>query len=135
MIFAKICCNYLAFSAFLHKNAENDYFDQRLECAAPKRWSKYTTIALQNLWMAPKGTMEVDILKYFLRGASFATILTLLSFLYFSWWPTCLCCNAKPITKKQGLNFAQNSCHCSGNLATCGCSHCFHCPGFVMKIF
>ena len=26
------------------KNAENDYFDWRLECAAPKRWSKYTTI-------------------------------------------------------------------------------------------
>ena len=25
------------------KNAENDYFDQCLECAAPKRWSKYTT--------------------------------------------------------------------------------------------
>ena len=26
------------------KNAENDYFDWRLECAAPKRWSKYTTV-------------------------------------------------------------------------------------------
>ena len=25
------------------KSAENDYFDQRLGCAAPKRWSKYTT--------------------------------------------------------------------------------------------
>ena len=25
------------------KNAENDNFDQRLECAATKRWSKYTT--------------------------------------------------------------------------------------------
>ena len=24
-------------------NTENDYFNQRLECAAPKRWSKYTT--------------------------------------------------------------------------------------------
>ena len=24
-------------------NAENDYFDQRLACAAPKCWSKYTT--------------------------------------------------------------------------------------------
>ena len=31
------------FLAFCRKNAENDYFDQRLECAAPKRWSKYTT--------------------------------------------------------------------------------------------
>ena len=25
------------------KNAENDYFNQRLGCAAPKRWLKYTT--------------------------------------------------------------------------------------------
>ena len=25
------------------KNAENDYFDQLLECAAPKRWLNYTT--------------------------------------------------------------------------------------------
>ena len=25
------------------KNTKNDYFDQRLGCAAPKRWSKYTT--------------------------------------------------------------------------------------------
>ena len=34
----------LLFLAFLQKkNAENDYFDQRLECAAPKRWWKYTT--------------------------------------------------------------------------------------------
>ena len=35
----KISCS----SSFLQKTAENDYFDQRLECAAPKRWSKYTT--------------------------------------------------------------------------------------------
>ena len=31
---------------FLQKFAENDYFDQRLEWAAPKRWSKYTTSML-----------------------------------------------------------------------------------------
>ena len=31
------------FLLFCRKNAENDYFDQRLECAAPKRWSIYTT--------------------------------------------------------------------------------------------
>ena len=31
---------------FMCKNAENDYFDQLLECAAPKRRSKYTTIML-----------------------------------------------------------------------------------------
>ena len=34
-------------STFFHRNttnnAENNYFDQRLECAAPKRWSKCTT--------------------------------------------------------------------------------------------
>ena len=24
-------------------NAENEYFDQGLECTAPKRWSKYIT--------------------------------------------------------------------------------------------
>ena len=46
MFSAKICCKFLAFFSFLQKNAENDYFDQRLECAAPKRWSKYTTLSL-----------------------------------------------------------------------------------------
>ena len=39
--------NFLPFFSFLElfnlKNAENDYFNQHLECAAPKRWSKYTT--------------------------------------------------------------------------------------------
>ena len=32
--FAEFCCKFLAF--FTMKNAENDYFDLRLECAAPK---------------------------------------------------------------------------------------------------
>ena len=32
---------YLAF--LQKKHAENGYFNQWLECAAPKRWSKYTT--------------------------------------------------------------------------------------------
>ena len=27
-------------------STKNDYFDQRLECAAPKRWSKYTTLKI-----------------------------------------------------------------------------------------
>ena len=31
------------FSFFAQKKAENDYFDQRLGCAAPKRWLKYST--------------------------------------------------------------------------------------------
>ena len=30
-------------TVFLYKKAGNDFFNQRLECAAPKRWSKYTT--------------------------------------------------------------------------------------------
>ena len=33
----------ILYLAFLQKNTENDYFNQCLECAAPKRWSKYTT--------------------------------------------------------------------------------------------
>ena len=49
------CKNLLQISCFFWlftvKNAENDYFDQPLECAAPKRWSKYTTptVSLINL--------------------------------------------------------------------------------------
>ena len=44
VFFARICCKFLAFlELFCRKNSENDYFDQHLECAAPKRWSKYTT--------------------------------------------------------------------------------------------
>ena len=40
-VFAK---NLLQISSFFEKkNAENDYIDQRLGCAAPKHWSKYTT--------------------------------------------------------------------------------------------
>ena len=31
------------FCVFYFFIAENDYFDQGLECAVPKRWSKYTT--------------------------------------------------------------------------------------------
>ena len=34
----------LAFLFLLAKNAENDYFDQRLGCATPKRWSKYSRL-------------------------------------------------------------------------------------------
>ena len=30
-------------------NTENDYFNQRLECAAPKRWSKFTTLLTPGL--------------------------------------------------------------------------------------
>ena len=34
---------FFCFLLFAVKNTENDYFDQRLECEVPKRWSKYTT--------------------------------------------------------------------------------------------
>ena len=42
-VLLKFAAKLLLFKVFCSKNAENDYFDQRLECAAPKRWSKYTT--------------------------------------------------------------------------------------------
>ena len=35
---------FLSFSAFKHKKHWNEDFNQPLECAAPKCWSKYTTI-------------------------------------------------------------------------------------------
>ena len=47
--FARFCCKFvtfLRFFSFFAKNAENYYFDQRLGCAAPKCWSKYTTAIL-----------------------------------------------------------------------------------------
>ena len=37
--FAANFCKFLAFLVFCSENAENDYFDQRLACTAPKRWS------------------------------------------------------------------------------------------------
>ena len=43
---SQFCIQFLAdfsFSAFLYKNIEKAYFNQRLECAEPKHWSKYTT--------------------------------------------------------------------------------------------
>ena len=46
-VFCKLLLQISCFlKLFCSKNAENDYFDQRLECAAPKRWSKYTTNSL-----------------------------------------------------------------------------------------
>ena len=45
--FAKLCVNFVSFSSFFwlsdRRNVEKAYFDQHLECAAPKCWSKYTT--------------------------------------------------------------------------------------------
>ena len=36
--------SFCVFQLLSTKNAENDYFDQRLGCTAPKRWLKYTTV-------------------------------------------------------------------------------------------
>ena len=38
-----VVTRHLVFTAFLHKNTEIAYIDQRLKCTAPKRWSIYTT--------------------------------------------------------------------------------------------
>ena len=43
--------NLLLFSAFLNKKHGNDYFQQRLGCAAPNRWWKYTTVIFVSLNM------------------------------------------------------------------------------------
>ena len=39
----KFAANFYFFKVFCRKNSENYYFNQLLKCAAPKRWSKYTT--------------------------------------------------------------------------------------------
>ena len=40
----KFAANFFVFfQEKTSKNNENGHFDQRLECAAPKRWWKYTT--------------------------------------------------------------------------------------------
>ena len=51
------------FQLFCTKNAEKTYLDQRLECAAPKQWSKYTipvytTYQLLGLYQQDKLTPE-----------------------------------------------------------------------------
>ena len=49
-ILKQISYLFFPFSAFCTKNAEKAYFDQRLESAAPQRWSKYTTNTSQTKW-------------------------------------------------------------------------------------
>ena len=68
-VFAEFCFSFLAFSCFFFlflpfssffflfqhfcvKNVEKVYFDQRLECEAPKHWSKYATGILLFYYMA-----------------------------------------------------------------------------------
>ena len=43
LLFVPFCSFLFLCNMFLAKNVKNAYFNQRLECAAPKQWSKYTT--------------------------------------------------------------------------------------------
>ena len=40
------------------KNIKNTYFDHRLECAAPKCWSKYTTL---NIFSCMLHTLTITV--------------------------------------------------------------------------
>ena len=45
MFLQNFAANFLLFfQLFAIKNVKIAYFNQRLDCAAPKRWSKYTAI-------------------------------------------------------------------------------------------
>ena len=48
--FASFCLNLFPFVPFLHYSQiiEKPYFDQGLECTAPKRWLKYTSSEVEN---------------------------------------------------------------------------------------
>ena len=51
-IFAKFCIKLVTFSSFIQlfcsKCTEKAYFNQHLDCAAPKHWLKYTTLLFWN---------------------------------------------------------------------------------------
>ena len=61
---------FVFFQLYSTKNAENDYFNQHFECAAPKHWLKYTTIQSESihfilaLWVSTKDSSYI-----FLFGA------------------------------------------------------------------
>ena len=44
LILLQFSCFFFLFSAFICEKHLEAYFDQCLECAEPKRWSKYTTV-------------------------------------------------------------------------------------------
>ena len=58
---------HVVFSSFCRKNAENDYFDQLLGSAAPKRWSKYSTYTIQR---PTNLTNDLPILKLLIINRS-----------------------------------------------------------------
>ena len=71
---------------FSKNNAENDCFDQRLECAAPKRWSKNTTNKT-----GPKTLETVSFLwaSQHVKNLGQMTLMSsflMVSFLYLSIW-------------------------------------------------
>ena len=43
----QFCCFFFLLKLFGTNNDEKGYFNQRLECWAPKKWSKYTAIMCQ----------------------------------------------------------------------------------------
>ena len=55
--------NFFLFSAFCMKNVKQVYFDQCLECAAPKCWSKYTTFAF--IYLSSSITLPFPSLPFF----------------------------------------------------------------------
>ena len=66
MFLAKFCCKFLAFFQLLNtKNVENNYIDKRLECAAHKRWSKYTTYVQMSIYHWCDGWSYPNIRKKF----------------------------------------------------------------------
>ena len=52
------------------KNVKNAYFNQRLVCAAPKRWSKYTTFLLFVLSEMPLLSMHKNDTNYYVFSFS-----------------------------------------------------------------
>ena len=80
VFFATFCCKFLAFlKLFSTKNAENDYFNQRSECAVPKRWSKYTTVVFVKLLLIIKLVFFLNLIitnlnPHFIVGKTFCLI-------------------------------------------------------------
>ena len=85
--FASIFLLFLPFSAFCTKNVKKAYFDQRLEWAAPNRWSKNT---IGNQWLQPASNLlhnATEALKLF-KG-----ILTVIWCCYFDFIATNFLCH------------------------------------------
>ena len=66
VIFAKICCNFLAFLAFCSKNAENDYLDHVWSVQHPNagRNIQQSFTLTYIVWFAPKISYGLLITQY-----------------------------------------------------------------------